>query len=91
MSGEPEDAGGAPYYRSYLLRLWRETDAGESRPTGKAPLWRASLENSQSGERKGFASLMELFRFLWGETAGEWGNGSSSNRTGEGGDASEKE
>ncbi len=79
MAGEPEGAGESPYYISYLLRLWRETNAGE------APLWRASLEHPQSGERVGFASLIELFHFLWGETAGEWGNGSPSDRTGEGG------
>jgi hypothetical protein len=90
MGGEPDDTEGTSNYVSYLLRLWRENDDGKSRGTGKAPLWRASLENSQSGERKGFASLMELFHFIWKETAGECGNGSPSNRTGEGGDVSKK-
>jgi hypothetical protein len=83
MAGEPEGTGESPYYISYLLRLWRETDAG------KAPLWRASLENPQSGERKGFASLIELFHYLWQETANQRGDSSPSDRTGEGGDASE--
>jgi hypothetical protein len=83
MAGESEGAGESRYYISYLLRLWRETDAG------KAPLWRASLEDSQSGERAGFANLMELFHFIWGETAGECRNGGSSDLTGEGGDAEE--
>lgn len=45
-----------PDYLSYLLRLWRE---GEGRAT-----WRASLESSHTGERKGFASLDDLFGFL---------------------------
>ena len=44
-------------YKSYLLRLWRiDGEAGE--------LWRASLESPITGERRGFASLHELFVFL---------------------------
>lgn len=50
-------------------------------------VWRASLESARTGERVGFASLEELFRFLEGEVcriaedqktpgAGEtWGSG----------------
>jgi hypothetical protein len=50
-------------------------------------VWRASLESACTGERVGFASLEELFRFLEGEVcriaedqktpgAGEtWGSG----------------
>jgi hypothetical protein len=85
MAGEPEHTGEAPYYISFLLRLWQETDAG------RAPLWRASLEHPQSGERRGFASLMELFHFLWRETAGECTSDDSSTRTREGGGASQNE
>jgi hypothetical protein len=48
-------------YLSYLLRLWQESG-------GDAPLWRASLERPQDGERLGFASLEELVAFLEGET-----------------------
>ncbi len=44
-------------YHSYLLRLWC-TDQAD---TG---CWRASLEDSHTGERIGFASLEELFAFL---------------------------
>jgi hypothetical protein len=44
-------------YLSYLLRLWQES-------SGDPPLWRASLESPQTGERRGFASLAELFTFL---------------------------
>lgn len=47
-------------YLSYLLRLWRE---GEEKTT-----WRASLESSRTGERKGFASLDDLFHFLRRQT-----------------------
>ena len=45
-----------PDYLSYLLRLWR---VSEEKAT-----WRASLESSRTGERKGFASLDDLFDFL---------------------------
>jgi hypothetical protein len=46
-----------PSSRSYLLRLW---------PTGSAEqqVWRASLENVQTGERMGFANLEQLFVYL---------------------------
>lgn len=46
-------------YLSYLLRLWRTE---ESNP------WRASLEDSRTGERVGFGSLEGLFAFLREET-----------------------
>jgi hypothetical protein len=53
-------------YLSYLLRLWQESAGG---PLGSdAPLWRASLESPQSEQRKGFASLVDLFAFLEKET-----------------------
>ena len=42
---------------AYLLRLW-QVEGGENAP------WRASLESPQSGERRGFAGLVELFTFL---------------------------
>ncbi len=41
---------------SYLLRLWREDHGGSG--------WRGSLEDIDSHERKGFASLDELQEFL---------------------------
>ena len=44
-------------YYSYLLRLWQvKKDDGQE--------WRASLENVETGEKHGFASLEELFVFL---------------------------
>ncbi len=45
------------HYLSYLLRLW----CTEQSP---AACWRASLEDSHTGERIGFANLEELFAFL---------------------------
>ena len=46
-----------PPYISYLVRLWLATNEGE-------PVWRASAENPHTGERRGFASLGDLFAFL---------------------------
>lgn len=46
-------------YMAYLLRLWREKNDG---------VWRALLENPNSGERNGFANLAELVAFLEGKT-----------------------
>jgi hypothetical protein len=47
-------------YVAYLLRLWQVSEA-ENAP------WRASLESPHSGQRRGFASLAELFTFLENE------------------------
>ena len=44
-------------YLAYLLRLWR-TGLGEN------VVWRASLQDPQSGQRIGFASLDEVVEFL---------------------------
>ena len=46
-----------PIYLAYLLRLWRVTDNGK-------PVWRASLQDPQTRERVGFASLDDLLHFL---------------------------
>jgi hypothetical protein len=48
-------------YLSYLLRLWQEG-------SGERPLWRASLESPQGGERLGFASLEDLYAYLDAQT-----------------------
>lgn len=56
-----------PEYLSYLLRLWRENDGQEAYGV-EAAVWRASLEGPQAGERRGFASLVDLFAFLESET-----------------------
>ena len=51
-------------YLAYLLRVWCVT--GED----GAPVWRALLEDVQTGERQGFGSLELLLAFLLQETAG---------------------
>ena len=43
-------------YQSYLLRLWRVKDDGDS--------WRASLQDVRSGKLLGFSDLEELFAYL---------------------------
>jgi hypothetical protein len=43
-------------YRAYLLRMWRVDDDGG--------YWRARLENVETGEAQGFASLAKLIEFL---------------------------
>jgi hypothetical protein len=53
-----------PAYRSYLLRLWRAEQDGQ-------PLWRASVESAQTGERRTFADLAALWAFLAEQTDGE--------------------
>ena len=51
-TGDPD----TKQYRSYLLRLWRSETSDRS--------WRASLEDSRTGQRIGFATLEQLFAFL---------------------------
>ena len=53
-------------YLSYLVRLWPTRNEGED-------VWRASLENPRTRERRGFASLDELFAFLRQQTEDEPG------------------
>ena len=48
-------------YQAYLLRLWRVN-------TGHAQVWHVSLEDSRTGERKGFANLRALSAFLEEQT-----------------------
>lgn len=55
MTNEPPP--GAPRYRAYLLRLWAVDSAGQ-------PVWRASLQDTHTGERHGFADLAQLTSFL---------------------------
>jgi len=50
-------------YLSYLLRLWQTRSQGEV-------AWRAALEDVQTGERRGFASLDDLVTYLRDVTAG---------------------
>ena len=47
----------APRYQAYLLRLWLTGD-------DDAAVWRASLEDPRTGERRGFADVNSLLAFL---------------------------
>lgn len=68
-------------YLSYLLRLWQES-GGFSDPPGDPPLWRASLETPQAGERLGFASLADLFAYLESETGSSSQGSERSDKSG---------
>jgi len=48
-------------YQAYLVRLWRVN-------TGCSVVWHASVEDSHTGERTGFADLAGLFTFLEDQT-----------------------
>ena len=57
--------GETPRYRAYLLRCWAEHG-----PSAPAPaVWRYSLEDPHTGERRGFADLAALLAFLRAELA----------------------
>jgi hypothetical protein len=66
-------------YRSYLLRLWQAQVNGQL-------VWRASLENPHSRERRGFANLVDLFTYLEGEVGGAAQGQIALDVNGEGGD-----
>ena len=52
--------GEAPRYRAYLLRCWAEHG-----PSAPAPaVWRYSLEDPHTGERRGFPTLAAMVAFL---------------------------
>ena len=64
-----------PRYRAYLLRLWQEQTASSER----AAIWHLSLEDSKTGQRRGFDGLESLVAFLRAEI-GEthWGDHNES-------------
>lgn len=53
----------SPHYRAFLLRIWQERMA-------ETAVWRFSLEDPTSGQRRGFASLAALNTFLSQQIAG---------------------
>ena len=53
-----------PASQAYLLRLWTASQAGTR-------VWRASIVNVQTGERRGFADLASLFAFLESQIGGD--------------------
>jgi hypothetical protein len=57
ISGGEVEADAQSRYISYLLRLWRASGVGQ-------PMWRVSIEDPHSGERRGFADLDSFFAFL---------------------------
>jgi hypothetical protein len=48
------------HYMSFLLRIWQDD------PTSG---WRATLEETQTGQRHGFTKLEDLFAFLNANTS----------------------
>lgn len=49
-----------PGYHVYVLRVWQENAATPLRPA----IWRFSLEDPQTRERRGYKSLEALVAFL---------------------------
>ena len=60
MQSFPQPSG----YRSYLLRFWEERSEQSA-----LTLWRISLEDPSTGQRRGFASLEALMAWLQSELA----------------------
>jgi hypothetical protein len=55
-----------PRYRSYVLTFWEE----RSRDPEMLVVWRFSLQDPRTGQRRGFASFEELMNFLRSELEG---------------------
>lgn len=68
MADALKDSTEQPDYLSYLLRLWQVRSDEDVHQSAEKPVWRASLESALTGERKGFASLDDLFDFLRAQT-----------------------
>ena len=47
-------------YHAYVLRCWRETSQAQR----KQPVWRFSLQDVGTHQRRSFASLGELIAYL---------------------------
>jgi len=57
-------------YRVYLLRAWQEQEGPAQNP-GE---WRLSLQDTETGLRRGFVSLETLFDYLLQELSGDYLN-----------------
>jgi hypothetical protein len=55
--GEATTGAGDPPERALMLRLWREGD-------GVGAVWRCSVEDPRTKQRRGFSSIAELIPFL---------------------------
>lgn len=51
------------HYRAFVLRLWATEDV-----EAHALVWRFSLEDTRTGERRGYATLEKLVAFLVSQT-----------------------
>jgi hypothetical protein len=56
-----------PRYRAYLLRCWQERSQASDQ---KTTVWRFSLEDPHTGQRRGFASFETLIAALRTELSG---------------------
>jgi hypothetical protein len=52
-----------PRYRAYMLRIWEVRSEHAAQPS----TWRFSLEDPETGEKRGFPDLEALVRFLQAE------------------------
>ena len=69
-------------YRAYILRLWQERPVSPAHPA----VWRFSVEDPRTGQRRGFGSLEGLVAYLRTQMeAGEQG-GRGAGGQGRGGD-----
>ena len=59
--------GKPPRYRSYLLACWEERSRGPDGPV----VWRFSLEDPRTGQRRAFADPEALAAFLRTEFSGD--------------------
>ncbi|MFI5180725.1 MAG: hypothetical protein ACHQPI_04990 [Thermoanaerobaculia bacterium] len=53
---------GEPSERTLILRLWREGDAADA-------IWRCSVQDPASRQRRGFSDIPDLLSFLQSLTA----------------------
>jgi hypothetical protein len=56
-----------PRYRAYLLRCWQE----RSQDPDQTTVWRFSLEDPHTSQRRGFASFEALIAALRTELSGD--------------------
>jgi hypothetical protein len=70
-------------YVAYLLRLWQV-------PSGGGRVWRASLQDVHTGERRGFISVAQMIAFLEVQTSGAPGAAASDGLSAKEGDSSEE-
>ena len=55
----------ARHYHTFVVRLWQERPASPGRPA----VWRCSVEDTRTGQRRGFAGLEALTAFLQAQMA----------------------